>query len=383
MKFVLDERIPFLPEALEQLGEVVRISGSAIRKEHLHNADALFVRTRTFCNAELLQGTSVKFVGTATVGTDHLDIPWLEQNHIHWASAPGCNAAGVVQYVLSVLMLYCRQNARKPQDTKLGLIGVGQVGSRLCKAARNIGFQVLLCDPPRARFESETRGQHQDKVENKHEELFLSHEELINQSDIVSIHVPLNCEGDYPTCHLLQEQWLEQRSTPLYLINTSRGPVVEEKLLLKELQNKRIVPLALDVWEFEPEIAPLLLEKTQITTPHIAGYTLEGKWRGAWMVWDSFVNVCSDPGANGLNTPTPIDKHNFPQLPGLATKLPLTPEVQSASLSPEQWFELLLSYYDPRRDSQALKDHPEHFEQLRSEYDFRREYPEWLQAIMD
>lgn len=395
MKFVLDERIPFLPEALEPLGEVVRISGSAIRKEHLHNADALFVRTRTFCNAELLQDTSVKFVGTTTVGTDHLDIPWLEQNNIHWASAPGCNAAGVVQYVLSVLMLHCHQHAQKPQDIKLGLIGVGQVGSRLCNAARKIGFQVLLCDPPRARFEGTAQGNHQGQAEAKNAESFLSHEELIAQSDIISFHVPLTFEGENPTWHLLQEKWLDHRSAPLYLINTSRGPVVEEQLLLKAVQNKHIIPLALDVWEFEPQITPELLEQTLITTPHIAGYTLEGKWRGAWMVWESFVSQCSSlfsgtvseasPSAtlSPPNTPTPIDVYKFPQLPRLAPTLPLAPDVPSVPLSAEQWFELLLSYYDPRRDSQVLKSHPEHFERLRSEYDFRREYPEWLQTIMD
>jgi len=271
MKIVADENMPLVKELFTPFGEVETFPGRELGPEQVKNADVLLVRSVTTVNAELLDDSTIRFVGSATIGTDHVDQDYLKQQGIQFANAPGCNANAVVQYVLSVLFRL------RPdwQEQTVGIVGCGNVGGRLYQTLQKLGVNCRCYDP----FLSD--------AENAH---LTSFEEVI-QSDILCLHTPLTTDGPFPTFHLFDEAVLSQLLPDALLINAGRGAVVDNQALLDTLLNvlpQRSLQVALDVWEGEPDILLPLLEQVDIGTPHIAGYSYDGKVNGTTMVRDAF-----------------------------------------------------------------------------------------------
>lgn len=338
MKVVIDEKIPYLREALGAMGvDVVALPGSAIGNDDLLDAQALFVRTRTRCDAALLSGTAVRFIGTATIGYDHIDTGYCKDNGIVWTNAAGCNAGAVLQYVQSVIYSWARDNARTIAGLTLGIVGVGEIGSRVATWARSAGMKVLANDPPKsdAGFEG-----------------LVTLNEIAEQSDIITFHPTLNVEGVYKSYHLADEAFFAALKRCHLLINASRGPVVDNNALSAALGNGSVGCAAIDVWENEPEINLDLLNKVYIATPHIAGYSAEGKMNATAIVLNEFARYV-----------------------GYDAKMPLLelekPEPMAVDGDEEQ--NVLLAIYSPLSDSEMLKSAPETFESLRNNYKLRRE----------
>ncbi|MCU0457711.1 MAG: 4-phosphoerythronate dehydrogenase [Bacteroidales bacterium] len=265
MKIVIDEKIPFIRGVFERWADVVYSPGRHIDARMVKDADALIVRTRTRCNADLLKGSSVRIVASATIGFDHLDTGWLEENGIRWANAPGCNSGSVMQYITSLLFFLARKHNLDLQSVTLGIVGVGNVGSKVERAARALGMHVLLNDPPRERREFSPAPE------------FHPLHKLLTESDILSLHVPLTREGEDKTYHLLNQENLRQMKKSAILVNSSRGEVVDNIALREALDEGLLQGAALDVWEAEPAADPVLADLADIATPHIAGYSVDGK----------------------------------------------------------------------------------------------------------
>lgn len=331
MKFVVDNKIPFIKGRLEPVGEVVYASPDAITRETVKDADALIIRTRTHCDANLLEGTSVQLIATATIGTDHIDIPWCEANGITVENAAGCNAPGVAQYVWSSLL----RNGFEPSCHVLGLIGKGHIGSIVADWGRRLGAKVVVSDPPR------------EKAGLKDED-YLPLDELLRQADAVTLHTPLTKEGDDATFHLISAHELELMKPGAILVNAARGPVADNAALFAWIGNGR-GRAVLDVWEGEPDPDPKLLEQTLIATPHIAGYSREGKERATRMALEAVERTFG----------VTLDKS------GLEGDY-VAPE---GSIDPVK----IMESYDPAVDTQKLRTSPEKFEQLRGDYDYRKE----------
>jgi len=263
MKIVVDEKIPFIRGVFEPWADVVYSQGSAIDAAMVADADALITRTRTRCDSNLLKDSRVKIVASATIGYDHLDTEWLESKGIRWVNAPGCNSGSVMQYMVSVLICLAGKHSLDLPSLTLGVVGVGNVGSKVVRAAKSLGMKVLQNDPPRQRREGLTD--------------FLPLETLIAESDILTLHVPLNHEGEDSTFHLVNSSNLHRMKKNSILINTSRGAVVDNAALREILSDRKLLAAVLDVWEDEPAVDRRLLELVDIATPHIAGYSVDGK----------------------------------------------------------------------------------------------------------
>ena len=266
MKIICDDKIPFLKGALEPYARVVYLPGQEISAEVVMGADAMIIRTRTICDRALLEGSSVKIVATATIGYDHIDTAWCESRGIVWKNAPGCNSSSVQQYIASVLCVLAERFNLHFKDLTLGVVGVGHVGSKVAEAARALGMKVLLCDPPRAREEGP--------------EGFVDLNEIVSSTDIITLHVPLSHEGLDATWHMFDSERISSLRPNQILINSSRGSVVDTLALKNALKARRIKAAVLDVWENEPYIDLDLLNLLTIATPHIAGYSADGKANG-------------------------------------------------------------------------------------------------------
>ncbi|SEF69441.1 4-phosphoerythronate dehydrogenase PdxB [Marinobacterium lutimaris] len=351
LKIVADENIPALEPLFAELGDLVRLPGRSMSASDLADADLLLVRSVTAVNADLLAGSPVGFVGTATIGTDHLDIGWLENKGIQWCSAPGCNADSVVEYVLSVLWHLADEQGFDPLSRSFAVIGAGNVGGRLVERLRALGIKVLVCDPPRADREGP--------------EGFVSLDQALAEADFISMHTPLVRDGEHPSYHLLNGSNLDKIRRGAILLNAGRGPVIDNLALEAFMQRRSDVSLVLDVWEHEPAVSPALARHCRIATPHIAGYSLDGKIRGTWMLYRE---VCRWLGREAV-------------LP-FESVLPM-PQVEriccNGYLSPLKPIALT---YDPYRDDRALRATlvlPEAeqrlaFDRLRKEYPVRREF---------
>lgn len=272
MKIVIDENIEFGNEAFNQFGETILSQGRKITNDMLKDTDALIVRSITKVNEELLKGTNVKFVGTATIGTDHLDKDYLDSANIKYASAPGCNSFAVTEYILTAISLIAHEQNFNLEDKTLGVFGYGNIGTKITRYAKEIGMKVVVNDPP-----LERAGYDYD---------FSDLEEVLN-CDIITCHVPLNKSGQDKTVHLLDEKRINKLKQGTILLNSSRGPVVDNKSLLNRISNQNDLTVVLDVWENEPAINQELLTKVFLGTQHIAGYTYEGKVNGTVMVYNS------------------------------------------------------------------------------------------------
>lgn len=329
MKIIVDDKIPYIRETLDRLGaEVEYIRGADIKPEDVADADALIVRTRTRCNRDLLEASKVKFVATATIGIDHLDTEWLDSAGIHWVNCPGCNASSVGQYVETSLM-----RLSLTSGLTVGIVGCGHVGNEVKKVCERMGLKVIINDPLVA------------------DPSYVSLDDIILNADVITFHVPLTHKGDYPTYMMADSSFfsrLATRKRPLECIfNTSRGGIIDEQALLEALDKGVIRHAVIDTWENEPDINRRLLERADIATPHIAGYSADGKVKADNMVIDA---LC---------------RHFAIENPG---------EVVAPSLPPSFIYKgSALDLYDPLVDSEKLKSRPESFEELRGNYPLRRE----------
>ena len=336
MKIVVDDKIPYIRETICQLAdEVVFLSGAAITADDVKDADVLVVRTRTRCNQQLLEGSKVQLVVTATIGYDHIDTEWLESAGIRWTNCPGCNSGSVAQYVESTLLLLEQKKGLSLRQSTIGIVGCGHVGSKVKAVAERLGMRVLVCDPPLASTPSPLTSH------------FVSLDEIERNSDVITFHVPLTKEGDYATWHLADDDFFHRLSRVPYIINTSRGEVVDNKALLLAIEEGRVRDAIIDVWENEPHPDATLLDKVFIGTPHIAGYSADGKVNADNMVIDA---ICQQFGLSH---------------PGIIAP-PALPKDFHYTGNP-------LELYNPMDDSQKLKAEPSHFEQLRNNYPLRRE----------
>nr|WP_312970943.1 4-phosphoerythronate dehydrogenase PdxB [Pseudomonas sp.] len=290
MRIVADENIPLLDEFFAGFGEIRRLPGRAIDRAAVADAELLLVRSVTVIDRTLLQDSPVRFVGTCTIGTDHLDLGYFSEAGIAWSSAPGCNARGVVDYVLgSLLVLGERLGADLAQRT-YGVVGAGQVGERLIRVLRALGWRVLVCDPPRQRAEGGD---------------YVSLQQIVEQCDVISLHTPLTRDGEFATRHLLDADLLEQLRPGTWLLNASRGAVVDTGALRAHLQRGADLHVVLDVWEGEPLVDLELAAMCHIATPHIAGYSLDGKLRGTAQIYQAFCRHQGIEPAISLDALTP------------------------------------------------------------------------------
>ncbi|HLA29948.1 MAG TPA: 4-phosphoerythronate dehydrogenase PdxB, partial [Pseudomonas sp.] len=272
MRIVADENIPLLDEFFAGFGAIRRLPGRSIDAAAVADAELLLVRSVTRVDRALLQGSKVSFVGTCTIGTDHLDLEYFQQAGIAWASAPGCNARGVVDYVLGSLLVVAEQQGVDLATRTYGVVGAGQVGSRLLKVLRGLGWRVLVCDPPRQAAQDGD---------------FVSLQQLIDECDVLSLHTPLEAEGEHATRHLFDAARLAQLKPGCWLINASRGAVVDNQALREVLARRTDLQVVLDVWEGEPQADVELAALCRIATPHIAGYSLDGKLRGTAQIYQA------------------------------------------------------------------------------------------------
>ena len=293
LRIVADDKIPFLKGVLEPFAEMIYMPGKEISREILMHSDALLIRTRTKCDESLLNGTGVRFIGTATIGYDHIDIRYCDRNKIIWTNAPGCNSSSVQQYISAALLKIAFDKNFQLKNKTLGIIGVGNVGSKIEKFARVIGMKVLLNDPPRERAEGNRNFQSLDAV--------------LSESDIITVHVPLNITGEDHTFHLFNDEAFRKVKKGSWFINSSRGEVTETKALKEALTSGILGGSIIDVWENQPAVDLKLMNLVSIATPHIAGYSTDGKANGTAMVVNSISKHFSLPLADWYpeNIPSP------------------------------------------------------------------------------
>ncbi len=327
MKIVIDSAIPFIEGVFEPFAKVVYIAGNKIDNGSIIDADALIIRTRTRCNRELLEGSTIKHIATATLGYDHIDCKYCQDNNITVTTAAGCNARGVLQWVGAALAYLSKIEGWEPYQKRVGIVGVGNVGRLIEKYSRMWGFEVICCDPPRG------------------ESSFVELDELLSKVDIVSFHTPL----DSTTHHMLNTlniKLLKHNST---IINTSRGEVIETQALIENPCHT----LLLDVWENEPNINAQLLERAVASTPHIAGYSLQGKANGTAIVVNDIARHFELPIDNWYPD---VDRNN------------------GANIEWSEMQDIMTQHFDIERESSILKNNVSSFEQLRNSYNYRKEY---------
>jgi len=349
MKIVIDDKIPFIKGVLEPYAEVVYLPGGKIKHSDVAHADALVIRTRTKCDESLLKDSSVKFIATATIGYDHIDTGWCEANGIVWTNAAGCNSGSVHQYMASVLATLSTHFGFRFEDLTLGVVGVGNVGSKIAKLGKTLGMKVLKNDPPRAEKEGPAE--------------FVPLDEILNMSDIVTLHVPLNCSGFHQTYHLFDKETFRQLPYRTILINSSRGEVVDNTVLKSALKNRKIGAAALDVWENEPNIDLELLPLLNIATPHIAGYSADGKANGTAMSVQALSHFF------GL----PLTDWHPSEIPSPVQPLLFELDCREKSLQ-ECLCEAIWQTYPVNDDDGRLRTSPETFEKQRGDYPVRREF---------
>lgn len=357
MKIVVDKKIPFIKGVLEPYAEVIYSEGREISRDDLLNADALIVRTRTKCNEKLLKGTKVRFIASATIGFDHIDTAYCQAHDIAWTSAAGCNSSSVQQYIAAALIHLAEEFRLDLSQKTIGIVGVGNVGTKVASLCKALGMTVLLNDPPRERLEGSKE--------------FVQLETIIKSADIVTLHVPLNRGGVDNTLHLVDEKFLSRMRSDQILINSSRGEVVGGEALKACLKGRQIAECVLDVWEHEPEIDTGLLGLVEIGTPHIAGYSADGKANGTAMSVQSvsrFFNL-------GLHDWFPSD---VPSPASTAFELDCT-----AMGEQEIFANLIHRTYDVLSDDAKLRLSPATFEKQRGEYPLRREFSTYTVALLN
>ncbi len=361
MRLVVDENLPGLDHLLsKEKVQVTRLAGQAINADALQQADALWVRSVTRVDEALLQNTPVGFVGTATIGVDHIDQPWLQSQGIEFASAPGCNAESVVDYVLAVLFYQAQQQGFRLWDQVVGIVGVGQVGHRLAQRLQAWGCQVLLNDPPR---------------EDAGATGLVSLQTLLAQADILCLHTPLTHDGPHPTHHLINHNCLEAFRGRL-IINAGRGAVIDSAVIQDWCLQRPECAWVLDVFESEPALDPALISRLALATPHIAGYSLEGKLRGSDMIYQAW---CRWQG----RVPSAHWSECLPASTLQSVSVGLGMDAQDLA---QRLISLVYPVWeDAWRLRQALQNQPpaQAYTQLRKHYPQRREFSSLKVSLMD
>lgn len=347
-KLIIESHVPHVPYELEEYFDIQRLAPEDFAPATVADADAMIIRTRTRCNAALLSQSKVRFIATATIGTDHIDLPWCAERGITVASAPGCNAPAVAQYVMASLLTLFPDGL---QGLKIGIVGVGHVGSIVVDWANQLGMTVMPCDPPRAEREPD----------------FTSHplEEILPQVDVVTFHVPHTTSSAHPTHHIANASLFNLMRDGAVIINSARGPIVNTPDLITAIESGKVAHAVIDCWEGEPNISPRLLQLATIATPHIAGYSLNGKIRATSMAVNA---LCATFG---------IDYRMTPSIPSGAARLvtataiaaSYNPLLDTANLRQPTMTEHIATHFDPEQFAR-------HFETLRNTYPLRPEVPE-------
>lgn len=334
LNFVIERNVPFIAGLLEPYANVTYLAADEFTPATVKDADALIVRTRTRCNADLLAKSKCRFIGTATIGTDHIDTAWCDANGVTVINAPGCNAPAVAQYVLGSIM----QLANRPlTQYTIGIVGVGHVGSIIERWARGLGMNVMVCDPPRERAEGG--------------EGWSTLSDIAEKADIITFHTPLTREGDDATYHIADDTFFNSLRRSPIIINSARGEICDTDALVRALDNGKVSEAVIDCWEGEPDISRDLLERAAIATPHIAGYSHDGKVRATQMILDAITT--------------------FFYLPRVTTSA-ATPKAVARQVKPLA----IAESYNPLADTVALKNDPTQFENLRNNYRYRSELSE-------
>ncbi|AND70251.1 4-phosphoerythronate dehydrogenase [Dyella thiooxydans] len=351
MKILVDENMPLARELFASFGEVLARPGRSLTADDVHDADVLLVRSVTRVDEALLAGSRVRFVGTATIGTDHVDLDWLRAQGIAFASAPGCNAMSVVDYVSSALLELADRHDFALAGRRAGIVGLGNVGSRLQRRLQALGLEVLACDPPLA------DAGHTGLVDM----------DAIAGCDIVSFHTPLLRHGAHPSFHLADAALLARLKPGAILLNTSRGAVVDNAALLSALERRDDLHVVLDVWEGEPLVDRRLAARVELATPHIAGYSYDGKLRGTWMLYEALCAFLDQPPTMTLASLVPDSARRVLDL---------------AQLAPRRALDLVYATYRITDDDTAFRatlDQTDDiraaaFDRLRKQYPLRREF---------
>ena len=362
MIILADENIPLVEETFQHIGEVVRFKGRELKRDDLVSAEVLLVRSVTKVDAALVEGTPLRFVGTATIGTDHVDAEALSERGISFVSAPGSNSNSVGEYVIAALLTLAVDHGRNLDGKTLGIVGVGNCGSRVEALAPSLGLQLLYCDPPLAQRTGDSR--YRPLME-------------IADADILTFHVPLTKTGPDPTYHMINAELLERRPPDGVLINSSRGAVADSGALVEHFSIASDEVLLLDVWEGEPDIRLDVLNLAALGTPHIAGYSYDGKVRGMLMLYRA---LC---GLLGVEPEWLAD-------PCLAQDVsPL--KLQTHLGGTEALDDLVRTCYDIRADDRNLRqllqipvpERASYFDALRKGYRVRREFPSFKVSVRD
>lgn len=346
MKIVADKNIPFLKGIAENYGEVTYLGGKEFTKETIKDADTLIVRTVTHFGQEILEGSSVKLICSATIGFDHIDTNYCDSHNIKWTNAPGCNSFSVQQYVVSSLIQIARKKGFELKGKTIGIVGVGNVGKKVAQACETLGMRVLLNDPPRQRAEGGNQ--------------FTDLETLKREADIITFHTPLNKEGEDKTYHLADDDFFNSLAKKPIMINSARGGIVDTEAIKEAIKSNNISGAVIDCWEKEPNIDLEYMQLADIATPHIAGYSADGKANATRMSLEAiaeFYNLSKKP-ISSIQIPIPedtnIDLNNF-----------ASDRIDNA----------ILKTYNPLYDDRRLRENPAGFASLRENYPLRREYP--------
>lgn len=345
MRIIADNTIPFLKGVIEPIGEVSYLSSGGFTAEAVRDADVLIVRSIDRCSREILEGSRVKLITTATIGFDHIDTAYCEEAGIVWKNAPGSNAESVAEYVLASLIRLSMRTGEPLKGKTLGIVGVGHVGSKVERLCQAYGMRILRNDPPRAAQEG-TPG-------------FVSLETIAQEADIITLHTPFTRVGKYPTYHLVHADLVESFARNPWLINTCRGAVSATAALLQGMKSGKISQLIMDCWEGEPHLSLPLLIQTAIATPHIAGFSADGKANATRMCLEE------------------ISRFFRIEIPGLEKVIPPMPEnpVIDLDLFPTNRIErAILSAFDPLPVDQALRRDPDRFESFRAHYNHPHEF---------
>ncbi len=321
------------------------LPGNRFTREAIRDKDALLVRTVTHFGEEILSGSSVKLICSATIGFDHIDTAWCDTHGVAWRTAPGCNAASVEQYITSSLLLLAHKHRFNLQEMAIGIVGVGNVGSKVAAACRKLGMRVLLNDPPR------------EELEGK--ESFTDLDTIRREAHIITFHTPLTRTGQHATFHLADDQFHEDLPKKPFIFNAARGGVTCNLSLTKALQEGKVCGAVIDCWENEPDISRELLQLVDIATPHIAGYSADGKWTATKMSIENLIRFF-EMKVEPHYAPIPAPGQPIIDLKGVAAE---------AQLAHSVWHT-----YQPLQETSALKASPQQFYRFRSEYPLRREY---------
>jgi len=347
MKIIADKNIPYLKGIAEHFGEVTYLDGTDFTRENIKDADTLIVRTVTRFNEDNLAGSNVKLICSATIGYDHIDTAYCDAHNIAWRNAPGCNSGSVMQYIISSLIVLSRKKAFDLKNKTIGIVGVGNVGEKVARACDILGMRVLLNDPPRQRKDSNDN--------------FVDLQTIKNEADIITFHTPLIKEGLDKTFHLADKEFFNSLKNSPIIINSARGPIVDTRSIKEAIAKDLISGAVIDCWENEPNIDTEYMDMVDIATPHIAGYSADGKANATRMSLESiaaFYNLDSSP-IKEIKVPEPhykvIDMDHF-------------------KYSDSRVYDAILYTYDPIDDFGRLKAAPETFKLLRNNYPLRREY---------